>query len=101
MAFRSSRAEVVVAALLALVFVLGVLLWMYYPVIPKTVLGWVSLFVIGIPSWFFLEWLGDRVLGSRFFTRLSSAARIALGIPVLILLIVVAAFVIYLGGRAI
>lgn len=91
----------VVAALLALVFVLGVLLWMYYPVIPKSVLGWVSLFVIGIPSWFFLEWLGDRVLGARFFTRMSSAARIALGVPVLILLMVIAAFVIYLGGRVI
>src|SRR6187402_2824341 len=99
MAFRPSRTEVVVAASLALVFALGVLLWMYYPVAPRTGPGWVLLFVIGIPSWFFLQWLGDRVLGARFFAGMSSAARIALGVPVLILLMIIAALVIYFGGR--
>lgn len=87
--------------LLALAFALGVLLWIYYPVIPRTILGWFLLFVIGIPSWFFLEWLGDRVLSARFFSRMSSAARIALGVPVLILLMIIASLVIYLGGRVI
>ncbi len=93
--------DVVVASLLALVLAVGALLWIYYPVVPKTVLGWVLLFAIGIPSWLFLEWLADRVLGARVFSRMGRASRIALGVPVMIILMIVAALVISLGRRAI
>jgi len=101
MAFRSSRTDAAFAVLLALALAAGMLLWLYYPVIPRSVLGWVLLFVIGIPTWLFLEWLSDRVLGARVFSRLGRAARIALAVPVLILLLLVAAYVIHLGQRAI
>jgi|SRR5215831_4477358 len=101
MAFRSSRADVVVAVLLALALTVGLLLWLYYPVVPRSVLGWVLLFVIGIPTWLFLEWLGGRVLSARAFSRMARAARIALAVPVLILLLVVAAYIIHFGQRAI
>jgi len=101
MAFRSSRTETVVVVILALVFVVGVLLWLSYPVVPRSFLGWVLLFVIGIPTWFVLEWLGERVLGARIFARVGSAARIALGVPLLILFVIVGAFLIRLGQRAI
>ena len=101
MALRSTRAEAVVATLLAVALVVGVLLWMYYPMIPRSVLGWVLLIVIGVPTWFLLEWIGDRTLQSRLFSRLGSAARIALAVPVLILLLIFASYIIVLGGRVI
>jgi hypothetical protein len=61
----------------------------------------VLLFVIGIPTWFLLEWLGERMLEDRFFSRLGSAARIALAVPVLILFLIVAGYFVRLGQRAI
>ena len=100
MTFRSSRADTVVAVLLALAFAAGMLLWLYYPVSPRSALGWVLLFVISIPTWFFLEWLGGRVLGARVLSRMGRAARIALAVPVLILFLIVAACLIRLGQIA-
>ena len=69
--------------------------------LPRSILGWVMLFVIGIPTWLLLEWLGGRILGARFFSRIGRAARIALAVPVLILFIIFAAYIIHLGQRAI
>ena len=73
------------------------LVWLYYPTIPNSVLGWGLLFVLGIPTWMLLEWLGGVVLGAAFFSRLSSFGRIALGVPVLLLLTAFAAVVIWVG----
>jgi hypothetical protein len=101
MTFRPSRADAIVAVLLALALAAAMLLWLYYPVIPRSILGWVLLFVIGIPTWFFLEWLGARVLATRVFSRMGRAARIALAVPVLILLMIIAAYVIHLGQTVI
>jgi|SRR5690349_20470875 len=101
MAFRSSRAEAAIAALLAVALVAGILLWLYFPVIPRSTVGWALLFVAGIPTWFFLEWLGGRVLASSIFSRLRPAARIALAVPVLLVLLLVAACIIHLGQGAI
>ena len=81
--------------------VVGVLLWLYYPTIPRSVLGWVLLFVIGIPTWLLLEWLGQRILEARFFSRMKRATRIALAVPILILFIILAAYIIHLGQGAI
>ena len=101
MAFRTSRTDSIVAVLLAIALAVGLLLWLYYPVIPRSILGWVLLFVVGIPTWLLLEWLGERLLGARVFSRMGRAARIALAVPVLILLLIFGAFVVYLGQRLI
>jgi hypothetical protein len=101
MTFRSPRTDAALATLLAAALVTAMLLWLYYPTIPRSVLGWVLLFVIGIPSWFFLEWLGGLVLGARFFSRMGRVPRIALAVPILIVLLVIAVYVIHLGQRAI
>jgi hypothetical protein len=101
MSFRSPRAEAVLAALLAASLVITMLLWLYYPIVPRSVLGWVLLFSIGIPTWFLLEWLGERILGARFFSRIGRAARISLAVPILILFLILAAYIIHLGQRAI
>jgi hypothetical protein len=101
MAFRSPRADAVFAILLAAVIFVVILLWMYYPTLPSSIFGWVLLFVIGIPTWFLLEWLGQRSLEARFLSHMKRATRIALAVPVLILFIILAAYIIHLGQRAI
>jgi hypothetical protein len=101
MAFRSSRADTVLAILLAAALVVAMVLWLYHPVVPRSVLRWILLFAIGIPIWFLLEWLGGRILGAQFFSRLGRAARIALAVPVLLLLLIIAAYIIHLGQRAV
>ncbi len=78
------RNVLVAAGVLA--FVLGVLLYLYFPAVPHSLLGWVALVGLGLPVWVFLEWLGEAVLGSRFFARRSSGFRILLGVPALIAL---------------
>ncbi len=101
MAFRSPRADAVFATLLAAALVVATLLCMYYPTIPRSVLGWVLLFVIGIPTWLLLEWLGERILEAQFFSRIGRTARIALAVPILIVLMSVVTYIVDLGQRAI
>lgn len=101
MTARSTRTSVLLAVLFAILLGTCLLLWLYYPIVPHSVLGWILLFVIGIPTWAFLEWLGDMVLGAKVFSRLGPKGRIALGVPVLILLIAIAAVVVWLGQQAI
>jgi hypothetical protein len=101
MEFRSPRADAVIATLLAAALVVAMLLWLYYPAIPRGIFGWALLFVIGVPTWFLLEWLGGRIIGAQFFSQMGRAARIALAVPVLILFLVVAAYIVHLGQRAI
>lgn len=101
MTFRSARAYAVLAVLLAVLLGTCFLLWLYYPTVPRSVLGWILLFAIGIPTWGLLEWLGGVVLGAKIFSRLGTIGRIALGVPVVVLLMVVAGFIIWLGQKAI
>jgi len=65
-----------------------------YPEIPRTALGWLALFILGIPAWIFIEWLGEVILGSTFFKNSSRSLRIILGVPTVILLCGVAFFVV-------
>jgi hypothetical protein len=97
MAFENTRTGALGPILLAVLLVAGVLLSLYFPTVPDTVLGWVALFVIGLPTWFFLEWLGTVVLGAKVIARLSSPARIAIGVPLVIALAIVGVFLIRFG----
>lgn len=81
-------------SLLGLVGLLAcVLLLAYFPAVPKSLLGWVALFLAGLPAWFALEWLGTAVFGSQFFTRLSRPIRIVLAVPALSAIMVLAGIV--------
>ena len=77
------------------------LLFIYFPAVPRTVLGWVALVFLGLPVWFLLEWLGEMALGGRFMSRKSSAARIAIAVPVVAALIVLAIVLVGLVQRVI
>jgi hypothetical protein len=75
--------------------ILGALLvWIFYPDIPESILGWIALFLIGIPAWLFIEWFGEKVLGSQFIKNSSNGVRILLGIPLVLIVATVAIFVI-------
>lgn len=59
------------------------LLLAYFPVVPKSLLGWIALFLVGLPAWFALERVGTTVLESQFFARLSRSMRIVLAVSAL------------------
>ncbi len=67
-------------------FVVIFLVIHFYPEIPRSILAWVALLMLGIPAWIFLEWLGDITLSSSFFKNRSRSIRIMLGVPTVILL---------------
>ena len=66
----------------------------YFPAVPRSLLGWVALFLVGLPSWFALEWVGTTVLGSQFFARLSRPMRILLAVPAVAAIMVLAVIVV-------
>ena len=81
-------------SLLGLVGLLAcALLFAYFPAVPRSVLGWVVSFLVGLPSWFALEWVGTTVLGSQFFARLSRPMRILLAVPALATIMILAVVV--------
>ena len=62
---------------------------LYFPLMPHSVTGWALFVGLGLPVCMMLEWLGEAVLGSRFFARRSSTFRIVVGVPVCIALVAV------------
>lgn len=78
-------------SLLGLVGLLAcALLFVYFPAVPTSLLGWVASLLFGLPVWFALEWLGTAVLGSQFFAQLSRPMRILLAVPALAAIMVLA-----------
>ena len=77
------------------------LLFIYFPAVPKSALGWLALVLLGLPVRFLLEWLGEVVLGSRFFARKSSTVRIVFAVPVAAALMVLAVVLVGLVQRII
>jgi hypothetical protein len=73
------------------------LLFISYPIVPKSILGWVALLFVSFPVWFALEWLGTTVLGLQFFARLSRPLRVLLAVPafaaIMVLAVVIGQFV--------
>ena len=76
--------------LCGLACLLGLLALQFW-VLPTKFSGWLALVTVGLPTWFILEWLGERAIGAESFKKMSSAGRIAVGVPILIALFAVAA----------
>lgn len=76
------------------VCLLCALLFVYFPAVPRSALGWVALVMLGLPIYVLLEWLGERVLGSSVLSSRSSATRILLAIPVVAFLMILAALLV-------
>ena len=63
---------------------------LYFPAVPRSLLGWAALVLVGIPVWLLLEWLGTAVLGIRFLSRLPSWGRVAIAVPLVGVFLIVA-----------
>ncbi|MFB2776407.1 hypothetical protein [Shewanella xiamenensis] len=91
------RANMNVKGILSFVGITGfisiLLVVHFYPTIPRSFLGWVALFFLGIPAWVILEFTGEFVLDASFFKRMPSGLRIIVGVPVVLVLMVLALFV--------
>uniref|UniRef100_A0A5B8QV98 Uncharacterized protein n=1 Tax=Shewanella decolorationis TaxID=256839 RepID=A0A5B8QV98_9GAMM len=66
----------------------------FYPTIPRSFLGWVALFFLGLPAWVILESTGEFVLSTQFFKCMPNSLRIFVGVPVVLGLMAFALFVI-------
>ncbi len=75
----------IVAALAVAASFLAVLLLAFGT--PKSAAGWVLLFFIGSAGWLLLERLGERLLGSRVFSRLNSITRVLIAVPLMIVFV--------------
>jgi hypothetical protein len=73
-----------------LVFLLGLLALQFW-VLPTKFAGWLALLALGLPTWLLLECLSEKISNSQAFKKMSSPARIAIGVPVFGALCVVAA----------
>jgi hypothetical protein len=83
-AFKSSTAVIIAALFAAWVLALGVLLLVPGPSPLRQVYAWVAFAVAMLLVWAVLEWLGVFVFGARIFSRMSSVARIVLGVPLVV-----------------
>lgn len=90
------------AAILGLgAFLICALVFIYFPAVPRSAIAWVALVALGLPVWFFLEWLGEAVLRSSFFSRKSSAFRILLAVPVVVAFMAIATYLVRLVQSAV
>jgi hypothetical protein len=60
-----------------------------YPYRPNSILSWISLYLLSIPIFLTGEYLGDRLLGNKYVSKLSSPVRIAYGVVVLSIFIII------------
>lgn len=101
MALTTSKLRALGLALGAIAFITCALLYLYYPAIPHSAFGWAALFVVGIPTWIALELFGEYALGRPFFAKLSSGARIAVAVPIVIALMVIGGVLVHYGQKVI
>ncbi len=85
--------KVALAVALAYLVVVAPLAW-FYPVagasFAEAYLRWAAGIPATVALWFGIEWLGTSALGLRFWSRLSSSARIALLVVVIVAIVVTA-----------
>lgn len=82
-------------------FLVCYLLFAFYPALPRSALGWVALVCLGLPLWVFLERLGEIILASRLFSKMSSTARILTAVPAVIALVVISIVLVHYLQQAI
>ena len=60
-----------------------------YPYRPNSILSWIALYFLSIPIVLTGEYLGDKLLGNKYVSKLSSPVRIAYGVIVLSIFIII------------
>lgn len=79
----------------AVVLLLVMQLWIFLPVVPRSILGAVVLVALGLPVSLLIEWMGDAALDRRAFHRLSSPTRVLVAVPVVLAIAAVAAVLVW------
>ncbi|MCM2329446.1 MAG: hypothetical protein NDI88_16315 [Lysobacter sp.] len=101
MASRTVIANVVsIVSIGVIVGVTGFLL-VYDPGYIARVYGWMFLAVVALIFWAAYENLGQRVLDSQFFSRMSSSGRVLFGVPVVLGLLALGYGGLWVAGVAI
>ena len=71
----------------------------FYPAFPKSMLGWLAVFLVGMPFLIGLEFVGDLIFGAKHWTKCSAPTRVSLGVViVVILLIATAPIIMFIAG---
>jgi hypothetical protein len=60
-----------------------------YPYRPNSILSWIALYLLSIPMVLIGEYVGDKLLGNKYVSKLSSPERIAYGVVVLSICIII------------
>jgi len=76
----------IVSAISIAIFILAYLVIHFYPSIPRSIAGWTVLIFLGLPALIFIETMGEKILGAKFFRDRSGVVRIMLGVPTVIVL---------------
>ena len=75
------------AVVLAIAMAIGVLTWLYYPTVPRGIIGWIALICVGLPTWLVLDRVGNLLFSDDRWRHLSRGTRILLGVPALLALV--------------
>jgi hypothetical protein len=81
------KINIFIIPIIALFCAMAVLIGIY-PYRPNSTLSWIVLYSLSIPIVVFGEYLGDRLLGNRYVSRLTMPMRIAYGVIAISILII-------------
>jgi hypothetical protein len=55
-------------------------LLVFFPAFPRSIVGWLAIFVLGLPAIVAIEYVGNRFFSSRILAERSSAIRVGLAV---------------------
>ena len=88
------RSKIIIIPIVAF-FCVGMVLLGIYPYRPNSILSWVVLFLLAFPIVISFEFIGGKLFGNKYVSKLSSPVRILYGIIALLVVIVVSAIVMF------
>ena len=55
-------------------------LLVFFPAFPRSIVGWLAIFFLGLPAIVAIEYVGDRFFSSRILAERSSTTRVGLAV---------------------
>ena len=91
---EKSKTNIVFIPIAAL-FCMGIILLVIYPYRPNSILSWIVLYLVSFPIVISLEFIGMKLFGNKYVSKLSRPARIFYGVIVLILVALISSIIIF------
>lgn len=66
-----------------------------YPYRPNSILSWAVLYLLSFPIVILFEYIGDKLLGNKYVSKLTSPVRIVYGIVILSIIIFLSIILLY------